>query len=445
MDLEIRFLENWKSKNFSSHGEDTILLAVSGGSDSMVMANLFLKSNIKFAVAHCNFQLRGEEADKDEELVRNWCAQNSISFYYTRFNTKKTSDEWKKGIQETARILRYEWLELTRVENTCSKIATAHHANDNVETLLMNLFKGTGISGIHGIPERNGNIIRPLLFAQKEELKKYAESNSIPFREDASNATDAYLRNAVRLHIMPVVKHWFPNAVQNVSESIERFSQVEVLYNKAIEQERKKLTEQRGQDIYIPVRKLEKCKPLETICYELFAPYGFSSAQAPHILSLMNAESGHLVSSATHHIIRNRDFLIVTSIYTEDTGFIMVEAAPCKIDTGKYHFSFLVAEKPVSIPTTNNIAYIDLAKIEFPLILRKWKTGDYFYPLGMGMKKKKLSDFFIDNKVPLHEKDQTWVLECSKRIAWVAGMRLDERFKIKESTDKVLMVKCELK
>lgn len=439
MDLLKQFGLNWKNKNFSA-GDSTVLLAVSGGSDSMVMASLFLQSKIKFAVAHCNFQLRGAEADKDEDLVRDWCSQNNLAFYNTRFDTKQISADWKKGTQETARILRYEWLELTRIENSCSKIATAHHANDNIETLLMNLFKGTGISGMHGIPEKNGFIIRPLLFAQKEDIAEYAKANNIPFREDASNATDAYLRNAVRLHIMPVVKQCFPNAVQNVSESIERFAQAEVLYKKAIEQERKKLTEQRGQDIFIPIRKLRLRNPLETICYELFAPYGFSSAQLPHIIALMDAESGHLISSATHHIIRNRDFLVLTHIKTEETGLIIIEGAPCKIETGKYHFTFSIGPKPRAIPAANDIACIDMKGIEFPIILRKWKTGDYFYPLGMGMKKKKLSNFFIDTKVPIHEKEQTWVLECNKRIAWLAGMRLDERFKIKPHTEQVLTV-----
>lgn len=444
MDLLKQFGLNWKNKHFTT-GEAPVLLAVSGGGDSMVMANLFLQSNIKFAVAHCNFQLRGEEADKDEELVRNWCEQNNISFHNTRFDTKQMSADWKKGTQETARILRYEWLELIRIENSYSKIATAHHANDNIETLLMNLFKGTGMSGMHAIPLINGFIIRPLLFAQKEDIVEYAKTNNISFRNDASNATDAYLRNAVRLHIMPVVKQWFPNAVQHVSESIERFSQAEMLYKKAIEQEKKKLMEQRGQDMYIPIRKLKLRSPLETICYELFAPYGFSSAQLPHILSLLDAESGHLVSSTTHHIIRNRDFLVLTKVRTEETGLILVEGAPCKIETGKYHFTFSIETKPKNIPAASNIACIDMKGIEFPLILRKWKTGDYFYPIGMGMKKKKLSNFFIDTKVPLHEKEQTWVLECNKRIAWIAGMRLDERFKIKENTQQVLMVKCDPK
>ena len=445
MDLLKEFKKNWSDRRFCAEEAEIVLLAVSGGSDSMVMADLCLNAGLRFAVAHCNFQLREGEADKDEELVRKWCEEHGTAFHNTRFKTKEFSEEWKKGTQETARILRYEWLEMTRRENQYAKIATAHHANDNVETLLMNLFKGTGISGMHGIPVTNNNIIRPLLFAQKEDILDYVKANDVPYRDDASNATDAYLRNAVRLHIVPVVKQWFPRAVQHVSESIERFAQAEVLYRKAIAQEKKKLIETRGQDIYIPIKKLEKCEPLEAICYELFADYDFAGTQVAQIISLLQSESGHLVSSGTHNVIRNRDFLIITNINTEETGLIIVEGAPCKVETGKYSFSFAVADKPKEIPADANTACIDLGKIEFPLVLRRWKMGDYFYPLGMGMKKKKLSNFFIDNKVPLHEKEHVWVLECSKRIAWVSGMRLDERFKIKDSTEKVLLVKRTLK
>ncbi|HXS35331.1 MAG TPA: tRNA lysidine(34) synthetase TilS [Flavipsychrobacter sp.] len=437
--LPEQFQENWQKKRFITD-KQTVLLAVSGGIDSMVMASLFLKSDIKFAIAHCNFQLRDKDADMDEQLVREWTIANKIPFHTIRFDTKKKSEEWNKGTQETARILRYEWLDNVRMENGYAKIATAHHANDNMETLLMNLFKGTGIAGLHAIPEQNGNIIRPLLFASRESLAEYAIANHIEFREDSSNATDVYLRNAVRHHIIPVVKEWFPDAISRVNESIQRFSQAELLYKKAIEEERKKLLEQRGQDYYIPILKLQGRQPLETLCYELFHPFGFNSSQVPHIIGLFAAESGHFIASSTHRIIRNRDFLIVTTIPGDSTDFITVQGAPGVIDIGKYHFHFSIEKKPEKIPTESNVAYIDMKRVEFPIILRKWHTGDYFYPFGMDMKKKKLSRFFIDQKLGLHEKEHIWILEIQKRIAWVAGMRLDERFKVKDTTEQVLRI-----
>ncbi len=419
---------------------ERVLLTVSGGVDSMVMAELFLKNNILFGVAHCNFQLRGAEADGDEQLVKEWCSLNTIPFHNIRFETKKHSEEWKKGTQETARILRYEWFEQLRKEHKYSKIATAHHGNDNVETLLINLFKGTGMAGIHGILPEQNNIIRPLLFTNKAAILAYAQQNEIRFREDASNASDDYLRNAVRLNILPVVLESFPNAIASVNESIERFGEAELLYKKALETEKKKLIEQRGQDLYIPILKLRHKQPLATIVYELIHPYGFNSAQVPHVLGLLDSESGHYVNSTSHRIIKNRDFLIITTLPTSTTDMILVEAAPCTIDTGKDHFSFAIEDKPKQLDKDAHTALIDLNKVEFPLILRKWKIGDYMYPLGMNMKKKKVSKLLIEAKMPIHEKEHVWVLECNKRIVWLTGMRLDERFKVKDATEQVLVV-----
>jgi tRNA(Ile)-lysidine synthase len=440
MTLFHQFKAHWDTSRFATPGRP-VLLAVSGGMDSMVMADLFLSAGLPVAVAHCNFGLRGADADMDEQLVQQWCEKNSIKFHVIKFATKQKAQEWKKGTQETARILRYEWFELVRQEHHYAKIATAHHANDNVETLLINLFKGTGISGLHGILPDSNNIIRPMLFADRETIAGYASTNNIAYREDASNQTDDYLRNAVRHNIIPVAKKLFPSLIKNVNESIGRFAETEVLYHKAIEQETKKLLEQRGNDHYIPIRKLEKRQPLATICYELLQPFGFTPGQLPHVLSLLSAETGHYVSSATHRVIRNRDFLIITTIPAEGADLIVIEGAPCAIDTGRYTFSFSIRKKPNVIPTDINEACIDLQHVEFPIILRKWRTGDYLYPLGMGMKKKKVSRLLIDGKVPLHEKEEIRILECSRRVAWVSGIRLDERFKIKGTTEKVLVVK----
>ena len=350
-------------------------------------------------------------------------------------------EEWKKGVQETARILRYEWLDKLMTDNGYGNLATAHHANDNVETLLMNLFKGTGISGMHGIPEQNNYIIRPLLFATKEQIYAYAKAHNIAFREDASNASDAYTRNAIRNNIIPAVEQSFPNAVQHISDSIQRFAQAEQLYIRAIEKERKDLTEKRGQDIYISIKKLLLRQPLETICYELFEPYDFTPSQLPHILSLLESGSGHFISSSSHRIIRDRDFLIITTQKQVETDIISIEGVPCIIDAGRMKLDFQIENTPKDLSSDNNIAYVDVKNIEFPLILRKWRIGDYFYPLGMNMKKKKVARFLIDQKIPIHDKEHIWVLECAKRIVWVCGMRLDERFKVKASTEKCLIIK----
>ncbi len=432
------FIDNWKHKQLTLPGQ-RILLAVSGGVDSMVMAHLFLGSGISFGIAHCNFQLRGIESDLDESLVRDWAVRHGIPFHHTRFHTKEKTKEWKKGVQETARILRYEWLDKTCSEEGYSYLATAHHANDNVETLLMNLFKGTGISGLHGIRQKHGSIIRPLLWAEKEAISAYATEHNVPFREDASNSTDVYLRNAIRNKIIPSIKEFFPAVVPHVNSSINRFAQAEVIYRQAVEQEKKKLMEQRGQDIYVAIRKLKKRAALDTLCYELFTPFGFSSAQIPQVLQLMDAESGRYVSSDTHRIIRNRDFLVITNLPGEAADIIVIEGAPCEANTSQYRFSFSIEDKPEKIPTETNIACLDLKNITFPLILRKWRIGDYFYPLGMDMKKKKVSRYLINEKMALHDKEHVWVLESNKRILWLCGMRPDERFKVRNNTEQVLL------
>lgn len=405
------------------------------------MASLFLEHKMHFAIAHCNFQLRGEDADKDEALVRDWCAQYDLPFHNVRFDTLAKVEEWKKGIQETARILRYDWLEKIRAEHGYTFIATAHHANDNAETLLMNLFKGTGISGLHGIPVRNGLVIRPMLYASRRDIDAYVTEKNVPYRDDVSNQSDKYLRNKVRLNLLPLIEETFPNVINNLNNSIQRFSEVEQLYNKAIEVERKQLIEQRGKDIYIPVKKLMKREPVHTICYELFKTYGFGSGQINDIVSLLHSESGHYVTSDTHRVIRDRDFLIITITDTRQTDFLSIEDVPATFKANGKQYKFQYKDKPQDISADSNIAYIDTAKLEQPLILRKWKQGDYFYPLGMGMKKKKLSRFFIDMKLPLHIKEQVMVLESNKRIVWVAGYRLDERFKLKPDTQEVLVVK----
>ncbi len=438
-----QFQQHWHRGSFMPKGA-TCLLAVSGGADSMVMAHLFRDARIPFAVAHCNYALRGEASDLDEQLVQQWCSEKNITFHHTHFDTKQKAAEWKKGIQETARILRYEYFEQVRKAHGYACIATAHHANDNVETLLINLFKGAGITGLHGILPVNGNIIRPLLFATREEITAYAHENKVPYRDDASNATDDYLRNAVRHNLVPVIKDLFPGAVRNVSDTIGRIGEAEQLYKKAIEQERKKLLEQRGHDYYIPILKLRHRKPLATILYELLQPFGFASAQVPHVQDLLTAETGRYISSSTHRIIRNRDFLVITTLPSETADLVLIEAAPCTVHTGKYSFSFSIQDKPKAIPVDTDEAYIDLATVEFPLILRPWRTGDYLYPLGMKMKMKKVKRLLIDEKVPLHEKEHVRILECAKRIVWVSGIRLDERFKLKESTEKVLVVKLKL-
>lgn len=417
-----------------------VLLAVSGGVDSMVMAELFMRAGIGIGVAHCNFGLRGAESDGDEQLVLDWCKANRVQCHVTKFPTRERAEEWKKGTQETARILRYEWFNELAKEFGYARIATAHHANDNVETVLMNMFRGTGLKGMHGIQRERDNIIRPLLFATRDEIAEYCRQEGIAYREDSSNESDDYLRNSVRHNLIPIAEKLFRGGLQRVNDTIRRLGEAEVLYEKAVEQERKALTERRGNDIYIPVRKLMKRRPLETICYELVRPYGFASTQMPDVMSLLEAASGKYVMSATHKIIRNREFLIITSRTSEEADIIQIENVPTEVTTNAGKYCFAIVPVPDDMKMPANKVLLDMGEVKFPLVLRKWKTGDYLYPLGMGMKKKKVSRLLIDIKMPIHQKDSVWVLESGKRIVWVCGIRPDERFKVKAGTKEVLAV-----
>jgi tRNA(Ile)-lysidine synthase len=419
-----------------------IILAVSGGADSMVMAHLFHGSGCPVAIAHCNYGLRGGESEGDESLVESWAQQQGIPFYKKQFHLGKVLKQQGGNLQETAREQRYCWFEELRSALGFDFIAVAHHQQDSIETMLINFFKGTGISGMHGILPEYGRIIRPMLIFQKEDILDYAARNEVLWRLDSSNKKDDYLRNKVRNRLLPLVTEMFPNGLNSLAGNIQRFSEAEMLYRQSIEQYRKKLMEKRNEDWYIPVLKLRHCKPLNTILYELLKPFGFQPAQLPQLLHLLDAGSGKMVKSPTHRIIRDRDFLILTPLPSRESTFILIEKNP---ETEKMECPVFILEKRIitfrpgawdqqAISRSVQEAFIDLNTLSFPLILRPWKQGDYFYPLGMGRKKKKVSRFLIDRKLSLPEKENVWVLESNKKIVWVVGMRLDERFKIRNST-----------
>lgn len=440
MDLEKKVQQYWLKSGFPPKTQ-TILVAVSGGQDSMALATILHQSGHPMALAHCNFQLRGEASDLDQQLVTDWAGARNIQLHTIAFDTKKAMEEYRSGIQETARKLRYDWFDTLSREFGYEAVATAHHAQDNAETLLINFCKGTGIAGLHGIPPQNGRIIRPLLFASREEINSFVIEKQVPYREDASNASVKYLRNAVRHQVLPVLEAVFPNIVSSLNENTIRFRQVENIYREALAAKTKKLVEKRGADFYVPILKLRKEKALETLCFELLAPFGFSAAQVPEIIKLLQSESGHYISSATHRLIRNRMFLVITEHKTESTDLIVIQKLPATLTTTDAAFTFRIAPFRNKTPDHATEANVDLDKLSLPLVLRRWRTGDYFYPLGMAMKKKKLSRFLIDQKVPLHQKERLWVLESGRKIVWIAGMRIDERFKLTEASKNVLQIK----
>jgi tRNA(Ile)-lysidine synthase len=424
--------------HFPDLPKENVLLAISGGCDSMVLAHLFLAAGIKFAIAHCNYRLRGEDSDADAALVRGFSEEWQLNFHYNELNSFEGKS--KNGLQERARQVRYEWFEELCASYGYTVVATAHHANDSAETLLMNLAKGTGIRGLHGIPERNGRIIRPLLFAGRHAIRQFASDEGIAYREDRSNDSDDYSRNAVRHHVIPALEQIFPQTVSAIAHSIQYFRGAETYYRMAIEQERKKILQQRGADVYIPIRRLLLTADVPTMLLELLLPYGFSAAQTQEALKLLTAESGHWINSDSHKIVKDRDFLIICRLNSEQTDVLIIPEEQPEESTPEGIFRFTRIEEADLTVENPNCIFVDAAKLQFPLLLRRRRTGDYFYPRGFGKKKKKISKLLIDKKVSLPDKEKVWILCSGPQIVWVAGFRADERFQCGKGTKSFLKI-----
>ncbi len=439
-------IEKFISNNNTQHlfqKKDRLCIAVSGGADSVVLCELCHLAGFKFEIAHCNFQLRGGESERDEKFVRSLGEKYLTDVFVERFDTNTYAEKKKISIQVAARELRYAWFdELMRdasnLKLQTSYLLTAHHANDNIETVMMNFFKGTGITGLRGILPKQGNIIRPLLFAKKEEILSFIEENKLSYVEDSSNSSDKYTRNYFRHQLIPSVQKVFPQVEDNLINNIERFRETDLLFQQSIGLIKKKLLERQGNEVHIPVFKLLKLVPLKTIVYEVIKDFGFTAHQTDEVIGLLKSESGKYTSSSTHKIIKNRNWLIIAPINTLQAGHILIEknAREVEFEMGKLKFK-LYPNADHKLPVSKDMAAIDLDQIVFPLLLRKWRQGDYFYPLGM-QKKKKLSRFFIDQKLSITDKEKIWVLESNKKIIWIIGQRIDDRVKISRSTKNIL-------
>lgn len=452
MDLLQRFQEFISKENLFSP-KDRLLLAVSGGLDSVVLCELCHRSGFDFVIAHCNFQLRGEESERDEAFVLSLEKKYNKKVLLKRFNAEEYAAVNKVSIQVAARELRYAWFD--SIVNGQSSIGnmidhsplpihilTAHHLDDNIETLLMNFFRGTGIAGLRGMLPKQGKIVRPLLFAGKEELKAFAEASQLQWVEDSSNELDKYTRNYFRHQLIPLVEKMYPAVKANLGDNIERFRDLEQLYRQSVIRHKKKLLEQKGNEIHIPVLKLKKTEPLRTIVYEIIREFGFSAMQVEELIDLLGSGSGKYIQSASHRILKNRDWLIISPNNTALAGNILIEAGMNNVQyaMGGLHIG-LVGNTNFNPQAKNSIAQLNADEIKFPLLLRKWAPGDYFYPLGM-RKKKKIARFLIDQKLAQTEKEKVWVLEMDKKIIWVIGMRIDERFKVTPNTKQILKIEA---
>lgn len=416
------------------------LLAVSGGVDSMAMLHFFYSHNFNIIVAHCNFQLRGDDSNADEMEVSNWCKRNSVLCITKKFDTAAIVQKEKKAIQEIARKLRYDFFNEVMKKYHCDYLLTAHHQDDQVETVLFRFIRGTGIKGLTGIPFCNHHIIRPMLHIRKDEILRYVLTHHIPYREDKSNAKTDYSRNKIRLEILPFLQKFFPAINNNIAHNAIRLQEANTIYEQQIAIYKKKLLTQIEHEWYIPIRKLQHQKPIHTICYELIAPFGFHFEQAQQLIDMIHSESGKYIENDNYRILKDKTFFIIASKNSLLATMVEINADEKEIATA--HFTLTInttSSLNYVIQNNENIAQLDLSKLEFPLMLRKWKQGDYMYPLGLN-KKKKIAKILIDKKIPQAEKEKVWVLESNKKIVWLVGLCIDHRYRIQNNTKEIYKV-----
>ena len=432
-------LEKFKihiAQNFPSLKNGKLFLAVSGGLDSMVLLHLFRQLKYDIAVLHCNFQLRGIESFQDQIFVQEYSIKNSIPFFYTQFDTENFAKDYKLSIQVAARELRYSWFYEQLEEQNYDFILTAHHADDNLETFLINLSRATGLDGLIGIPEQNDKIIRPLLVFNRLEIENYANENQIKWREDSSNASDKYVRNKIRHQLVPILKEIHPNFLASFQKTQQYLQQANEMVDDAASILFSQVVEEKGDAFYFNVKKLSKLPNYKSYLYHWLKDFGFSAWE--DIYNLVDGQSGKQVFSNEYRLLKDRKYLILSTLIQEDTideYFIEKEQLEVKIP-----LKLAICKVSDISLASNTIIFVDEDLLVFPLVLRKWKTGDFFQPFGMNGKEKKISKLFKDEKLSLLDKENTWLLCSNNQIVWVIGIRQDERYRIEKTTTNILKI-----
>ena len=411
--------------HFPALSSQRVLVAVSGGVDSMVLLDLLREYSDVVAVAHCNFQLRGQDSAQDEQLVESYCKRHQLTCHIKRFDTKLP----KQSTQMAARTLRYNWFEELCLSNNYDVVLTAHHADDNIETLLINIIRGTGIEGLTGIPEQNGKIIRPLLPFFKSEIVDYAQTYQIPWREDRSNQSDDYQRNAIRHHVIPELVKLHPKALENTTKTIDFTKEAAKVIQQQTEELQKQLFQNKKGTIYIPIQEIKALKPLSFWSHQLFHTYGFDHRE---VIKLLRTQKGKQISSHDYVLEVGRDEFLLYKPFTHDAE---KEFAVYK-DGLSEPLNLTFSKEQLN---TKNALTVDEETILFPMTLRKWKKGDHFYPTGM-TGSKKVSKYFKDEKYTATEKAAQWLLCSGNDIVWIVGKRADRRFTPSETTINLLNI-----
>lgn len=435
--LDKNFREYNNSQKLFERGTK-ILLAVSGGIDSITMLHLFMNQPVEIGVVHCNFQLRGADSDEDEIFVRNLCNIQQIPFYTKRFNTLHFAEEKKISIQIAARELRYHFFEEIRRQAGYNWIAVAHNSDDTIETFFLNLMRGTGIQGLTGIKPIAGKIIRPLLFASRKQIEVFANESNLTYRLDKSNLSNKYRRNQIRNQLIPLIIDMAPGFRKTILDVIQNLNGVSQIYNFHLQNSIANLIHDDGNNMEIDIAELKNLTFYQVLLPELLRNYGFSSDISRNILHNLDSEPGKAFFSSSHRLIKDRSKLLISKRDAEPDDSFYIDEETNAIETPiPLKIQHDVINSGTKIPRDSKIAFIDADLVVFPLILRHWRTGDYFRPLGMDQMKK-LSDFFINEKFSVLDKERAWLLVSDGKIVWICGHRLDDRFKVTESTSKLL-------
>jgi tRNA(Ile)-lysidine synthase len=434
-----RFL-NYINQNNLFNSSERVLLAISGGLDSVVMCHLFYTAKIPFAIAHCNFQLRGNDSNEDESFVQQLGDNYNTTVHSIRFDTEKYVVANGVSIQMAARDLRYEWFRTLIQANHYQSIATAHHANDQVETILLNLTSGTGLRGLRGIKPQSHELVRPLLFATRKDLEKYATIHHLQWREDSSNASLKYKRNAIRHLVVPQLETLNPNFIASIIPFTHKMRLMEQLLDNQVDFWRNKVLTKIDEVTYIALQPFDGVSYKALLLYEILKEFDFETVD--DILNCVDSIAGKAFHSVSHSLVIDRQQLVITPKSKVPCQQFEIAAETTHLIVGKSHFEIELIDQfsMNAMDKSKNLAYLDYSSLAFPLLLRKWAIGDTFKPLGMRGRSKKISDLLIDAKVPNNLKSHVWLLESNAEIIWVVGYQISETVKINAKTNKVLKI-----
>ena len=430
-------IQNYIEKRKLLNAGDKIIVGLSGGADSVALLHILHRLDYNCIAAHCNFHLRGEESDRDELFAAKFAATLNIPFFKKDFDTRSIAKKRGISIEMAARNLRYQWFAELKENQQADAIAVAHHRDDSIETLLLNLIRGTGVKGLTGIQPRNGSLVRPLLCVSKKEILQYVHEKKLPFITDSSNEQEAIIRNKIRLQLIPLLETINPSVREAIVQTMNNLNETAKIYDAEIEKAIHTVND--GGNISIPL--LKTFPSPESILFELLKNYGFGKETVRDIYSAMDSQSGKTFYAPEYYIVKDRDEFLLSPVAGKDEKEYLIQANETLVEFPlRMEIALRKNSATAGIDKNANTACLDYDKLQFPLILRKWKTGDKFIPFGM-KNFQKISDFFTNRKFSIIQKEKTWILTSGKEIVWVVNHRIDERFKVAGATKNQYILK----